>query len=168
MTGYKYDTLMRQWYRQDGSSLTRNSCGHLQEKLKEKFGIDVRNALWKHWNGGVFLFNDESTDFLDFWHNATMAIFEDKEWKTRDQGTLIGTAWKFGLIDHPTLPIAFNLIADFNTDNFTTDRLEYLGDLTFNVGIKKKTIKPHFIHVYHHWGDAGWDVWRDVEKHIAG
>lgn len=162
-TGFKYDKVEKKWYRADGTSLTRNSCGHLQEKLKEKFDVDIQFSLWKHWNGGVFLFNDESSDFLEFWHNATMAIFADKDWKIRDQGTLIATVWKFGLMDHVTLPISFNLIADFNNDT-----MEYLGDLTFNIGIAKKIIKPHFIHLYHHWGDAGWHVWRDVEKHING
>jgi len=162
-TGFSYNYETQQWYRPDGSSLTRISCAHLQEKLREKFGIDVKLPLWKHWNGGVFLFNDESSDFLEYWHNATMAIFADKDWKTRDQGTLIGTVWKFGLMEHVTLPIAFNLIADYNNET-----IEYLGNLTFNIGIDKKTIKPHFIHVYHHWGDEGWDVWRDIEKHILG
>jgi len=122
----------------------------------------VNSPLWQHWNGGVFLFNDTSTDFLEYWHKTTMAIFEDKEWKTRDQGTLVATVWKFGLKDHVTLPISYNLIADYNNET-----IEYLGDLTFKVGIAKKIIKPHFIHLYHHWGDRGWDVWRDVEKYIA-
>jgi len=162
-TGFTYDQTEKKWYRADGSSLTRLSCTHLEEKLKEKFNINISSPTWRHWNGGVFLFNDESADFLDFWHNATMAIFADKDWKTRDQGTLIATVWKFGLMDHVTLPISFNLIADFNNDT-----IEYLGDLTFNIGTERKTIKPHFIHVYHHWGDTEWKVWRDVEKHITG
>jgi hypothetical protein len=168
-TGFKYDKETKKYYRVDGISLpARHCCAHLEEKLSEKFGIHVHPSDWQHWNGGVFLFNDESSGFLEFWHNATIAIFEDKEWRTRDQGTLIATAWQFGLMDHVTLPIAYNLIADYNSETYDSDKIEYLGNLTFNIGIAKKTIKPHFIHLYHHWGDAGWHVWRDVEKHITG
>jgi hypothetical protein len=90
-----------------------------------------------------------------------MDIFKDKAWRTRDQGTLAATVWHFGLQDHPTLPLAFNLIADFNNKN-----IEYCGELTFRIVTSQKIIKPHFIHIYHHWGDTQWHVWRDVAKHI--
>jgi len=162
-TGFSYDPATKQWSRQDGTSLTNLSCGHLIEKLDEKFGIRVSPSSWQHWNGGVFLFNDDSADFLDHWHRATMEIFKDKAWRIRDQGTLAATVWHFGLQDHPTLPLTFNLIADYNNKT-----IEYSGELTFRIGSSRKIIKPHFIHVYHHWGDTQWQVWRDVAKHIQG
>jgi hypothetical protein len=47
---------------------------------------------WQHWNGGVFLFDDSSVEFLSSWHEKTvMRIFDLPNWKTRDQGTLIAT-----------------------------------------------------------------------------
>ncbi len=162
-TGFNYDSKNEEWFRADGTSLTRLSCTHLLDKLKEKFGVSVSPATWQHWNGGVFLFNDDSYEFMDYWHNATMEIFKDKEWKTRDQGTLAATVWHFGLQQHKTLPIDFNLIADYNNET-----IEYTGNLTFKLGPNKKEIKPHFAHVYHHWGDKTWAVWQDVEKHITG
>lgn len=162
-TGFSYDTGTKEWSRQDGSSLTVLSCGHLVEKLNEKFAIRVAPSDWQHWNGGVFLFGDESSDFLDYWHTATMAIFKDNAWKTRDQGTLAATVWHFGLQEHPTLPLEFNLIADYNNKS-----IEYCGELAFRLGTSREIVKPHFIHVYHHWGDTQWQVWRDVAKHIQG
>jgi hypothetical protein len=160
-TGFSYDYTTKQWHRPDGTSLTVLNCEHLFIKLRGKFNVDIRPLTWQHWNGGVFLFRDGSYNFLDKWHNATMEIFQDKAWKTRDQGTLAATVWHFGLQDHPTLPIAFNLIADYNNKS-----IEYRGSLTFQIGSSKKIIKPHFVHVYHHWGDTQWDVWQDVAKHI--
>ena len=162
-TGFNYNSELKQWFRADGTSLTRLSCNHLIEKLNTKFQVQIEPSHWQHWNGGVFLFNDGSSDFLDYWHYATMEIFKNKDWKTRDQGTLAATVWHFGLKDHATLSIAYNLIADYNNET-----IEYAGDLTFKIGVYRKSIKPHFIHVYHHWGDAGWEAWRDIAKHIGG
>jgi hypothetical protein len=162
-TGFMYSSETKEWSRPDGSSLTRLSCTHLIDKLSEKFDVHVKPSYWQHWNGGVFLFNDESHSFLEYWHNATMEIFKDKNWKTRDQGTLAATVWQFCLKDHPTLPIAYNLIADHNNET-----IEYAGGLAFKIGRSKKNIKPHFVHIYHHWGDTAWAAWRDVAKHIAG
>ena len=163
-TGFKYSSTRKEWYRADGSSLTKLSCGHLLEKIEEKFKINVNPHNWQHWNGGVFLFNDESHDFLNFWHDITMMIFNEIEWKTRDQGTLAVSVWHFSLQNHKTLPISYNLIADYNNDS-----LQYLGDLTFSIGDhNKKQITPYFIHVYHHWGDQDWALWKDIERKIRG
>jgi hypothetical protein len=160
-TGFRYDYKTKQWSRPDGTSLTVLSCTHLLDALAQKFDVHV-SAGWRHWNGGVFLFRDDSSAFLNFWHHATMEIFRDKAWKTRDQGTLAATVWHFGLQEQPTLPLEYNLIADYNNKDIMYD-----GGLTFSVGSSHKKVKPHFVHVYHHWGDTSWQVWNDVVKHTA-
>lgn len=160
-TGFIYDKDNQDWSRPDGSSLSRLSCTHLHDNISEQFGVAVHPATWRHWNGGVFLFDDRSFDFLDFWHEATIGIFAHDRWRTRDQGTLAATVWHFGLQDHRTLPLSYNLIADYHNKGIT-----YAGDLTFQIGASGSLIRPHFIHIYHHWGDETWQVWRDVRQHI--
>jgi hypothetical protein len=137
-------------------------CNHLAEQIQTTFGVIISNKKWQHWNGGVFLFDERGYDFLNRWHDKTMQIFALSEWKARDQGTLIATAWELGLQNHPTLPYRFNLIADYNHH-----ALKHLGELTFEVGEQRETVKPDFIHVYHHWADHAWDVWQAIEKHIG-
>ncbi|MBD3407305.1 MAG: hypothetical protein GF411_14400 [Candidatus Lokiarchaeota archaeon] len=81
--------------------------GKLQDKIREKFDIDV-DLDWHIWNGGLFLFDKQSHDFLNTWYNYTLAIFDDKEWSDRDQGTLIAAVWKHKLESHYTLPREYN------------------------------------------------------------
>ena len=81
----------------------------------------------------------------------------DKEWVTRDQGALIATVWEFGMEKHPTLPIEFNFIADYNHPTMI-----YKGEFRFDVSEDLKNVQPHFIHIYHHWGDKEWTLWKDV------
>ena len=88
-----------------------------------------------------------------------MQIFNDSEWKTRDQGTLIATVWEFGLQNQKTLPVEYNFIADYGHPTMI-----YLGDLTFDINEKKKNIHSFFIHIYHHWGDENWKLWQDIER----
>jgi len=162
-TGFIWDESKQEWLSEFGESITNLACNHLLEAIHSKFKIEVKNQNWQHWNGGVFLFDDTSTDFLEQWHMNTLTIFNDENWKTRDQGTLIATVWKFNLQNHPTLSLVYNLIADYHNKS-----IQYKNNLSFCVGNDKKFIIPHFIHVYHHWGDKEWAVWNDVEKHILG
>ncbi|MDP6909843.1 MAG: hypothetical protein QF371_10070, partial [Flavobacteriales bacterium] len=99
-TGLRYNRWKRTWVDADGADVWLDDCDHLIERIKDKFGITVGDRKWQHWNGGVFLFNDQSHAFLDAWFEKTMDIFKDPNWKTRDQGTLIATAWEFGLDEH--------------------------------------------------------------------
>ncbi|MBS1618767.1 MAG: hypothetical protein JST76_09630 [Bacteroidetes bacterium] len=161
-TGFCYDPESREWSRPDGSSLTRLSCTHLHDHIRDRFGVTVHPATWQHWNGGVFLFDDRSFDFLDYWHQATISIFSDTAWRTRDQGTLAASVWHFGLQQHPMLPVSYNLIADYHNKG-----IAYRGGLTWQIGTSGALVHPHFIHIYHHWGDEDWLVWRDVKQHIT-
>lgn len=158
---WRWNDATSRWVGPDGRDVFDLQCPHLAQYISEKFGIAVSDKNFQHWNGGVFLFDDASHQFLESWHRKTMAIFKDPRWKTRDQGTLIATAWEFGMQHNPLLPVEFNFIADYNHPTMV-----YKNNLTFDVDENHQNVRPHFIHIYHHWGDAGWKVWNDVEAHV--
>ena len=139
-----------------GEDIWYDECNHLTEYINNTFNIDVRTKNWQHWNGGVFLFNDSSHDFLDAWHKKTMHIFSLPQWKTRDQGTLIATAWEFGLNNHQTLSKQYNFIADYYNNGVKINPQENVitddGFIT--------SYKPTLVHVYHHWMDYSWPIWQ--------
>lgn len=141
---------------EDGRDVFKNHCHHLIQYIDSKWQIKVADPNWQHWNGGVFLFSDDSKEFMDTWHNYTMEIFKDPNWKTRDQGTLIATVWKLGLQKHPTLDKKWNLILDYYNQ-----QLEILDDGQITLDGKTK-INPEFVHIYHHWGDTGWGIWNKI------
>jgi len=129
-------------------------------QIAETFEISIKEKNWQHWNGGVFLFNHESDGFLNAWHKKTMRIFTLPNWKTRDQGTLIATAWEFGLNNHATLSKKWNFIADyFNNGLMLNSNEGLITDDGF-----KTSYKPEFMHIYHHWGKQDWDVWQWIEN----
>jgi len=153
---YRFNFWQRTWIKQDGKPLSPNRCTHLHDAIKNKFGY-ILEKDWQHWNGGVFLFNNQSHTFLEQWHQNTLSIFEDSYWKIRDQGTLIVTVLQNNLQNHPLLPEKFNFIADFYKPEITVDKSKsslLKGD---------KIIQPAMIHIYHHWGDEQWDVWQFVK-----
>jgi hypothetical protein len=143
----------------DGRLLWGLSCNHLQEKIQGKFNTTISHANFQHWNGGVFLFDDQSHEFLDTWFNKTMEIFKDAQWKTRDQGTLIATVWELGLQNHPTLSKKWNLIADYNNPF-----LKWVED-EIQLGATEK-YKPALVHVYHHFGDETWSFWNELLEKV--
>ncbi len=155
--GYSFSYQSRQWKKIDEKRLIQaNECTHLHEAIRKKFGIIIP-ANYQHWNGGVFLFDKSSADFMQQWHENTLSIFNDKYWKTRDQATLIVTAFQKGLEHHTTLPENFNFIADF----YQTDI--YPHPTRPSAFFKKsKIIEPSFIHIYHQWQNDEWDVWQRV------
>jgi len=136
-------------------------CDHLSELIKTTFDIDNADKNWHHWNGGVFLFNHKSKDFLEYWHEATLKTFNDSRWKTRDQGTLIASAWKFNLQNHKRLPEIYNFIADYYKKNLSYDKHKGFSTDKF-----KTLINPCLIHVYHEFGRKDWDVWQAIEERI--
>ena len=73
-----------------------STCDHLRESILRKFGVPVTSGNWRLWNGGVFLFDKDSADFLTVWHELTRQILTDSLWRTRNQGTLATTVWKCG------------------------------------------------------------------------
>lgn len=149
------------WLNQKGEDIySVANCTHLEEQLAEKFEVTV-NSTWQHWNGGVFLFNSASTEFMDKWFDKTMKIFEDAYWKTRDQGTLIATVWEMGLQEAGTLPQEFNFLADRKNLH-----LKFKEKKGFSFDDFLTCITPSFIHVYHDFGITGWDVWDYIDSTI--
>lgn len=141
----------------DGRPVFKDSCIHLTQLIQKKFSITIDNVNWQHWNGGVFVFHTGNNLFMQTWHELTMQIFNDPEWKTRDQGTLVATVWKLGLQKHPMLGSEWNLIIDYYTPG-----IDLTEDGLFI--IKGKRVSPNFIHVYHHFGDASWSLWNKIES----
>lgn len=160
-TGLVYNKWTKKWYNQQGEDIWYDECNHLTEFIKNTFGIAINDKNWQHWNGGVFLFNHESDAFLNAWHQKTMHIFTLPNWKTRDQGTLIATAWEFGLNNqHPTLLKKWNFIADYNNIGVKINTQSgYITDDGFI-----SSYMPAFVHVYHHWGNKEWNIWQWIEN----
>jgi len=154
-SGLKWNHLKGYPALPDGRSLWKLSCNHLKEQIAETFDIAVKNDHFQHWNGGVFLFDDSSHDFLNMWHESTLEIFKNPRWKTRDQGTLIKTVWQFGLQEHPTLNKKWNLIADYHNPF-----LRWEGNVV-HIGAQE-SYTPALLHVYHHFGDETWDFWNTI------
>jgi hypothetical protein len=159
--GLNYNRLLNDIQTDDRKSIWRDRCNHLAEGIYEKFGIQITEPDWQHWNGGVFLFSTESAELMDTWHQLTLAIFKDEKWKTRDQGTLIATVWKLGLQNHTTLDNQWNLILDYYNPH-----VEIFEDGKISLdGKHKKT--PQLVHIYHHWGDTSWEVWKKIRVLIS-
>lgn len=157
--GFRYNIFSNTIKDKKGRSIWISQCDHLQAYINNKFDIKVKNANWQHWNGGVFLFGDTSHSFLNTWHELTMEIFNDPLWKTRDQGTLIATAWKYNLQKHPTLNEKWNYICDDNNKLFGYREAD--GAITKN---QKKYSFPDFVHIYHRYGDNTWDFWNWINQ----
>ena len=158
---FRYNRFRSKWHEKgEGEVFDSSGCKHLIETIQEKFQIAIHDSKWQHWNGGVFLFNDSSREFLDSWHKMTIEIFNDKFWKTRDQGTLVAAVWKYALQNHRCLDEKFNFLADFNNNGITTS-----NDKDRLIAFKgNKLIYPAFIHVYHHFGNKEWDIWIAIEE----
>lgn len=158
-SSFRFDGTERIWKNAEGTPVFMYQCDHLREQIQAKFGIEVTQPNWQHWNGGVFLFNEDSLEFLDAWHKMTMEIFEDPQWKTRDQGTLIATVWKMQVQDQGTLPIEFNFLADYYNP-----KLRFDPERGFSLDNFKHAHRPYFAHIYHQWGNEEWSVWQWVKS----
>lgn len=161
-TSWRWNRQSQHWISPEGNDIEEIKCDHLALYIFEKFKIEVKDKCWQHWNGGVFLFDENSHAFLEAWHQKTLIIFEDAKWQTRDQGTLIATAWEFGMQRQKTIPIHFNFLADYHHPT-----MKYLHNFTFCFKDTSHKIKPSFLHIYHQWGNSGWDVWKEVESLIT-
>ncbi|KGE86138.1 MAG: hypothetical protein ACE362_03860 [Phaeodactylibacter xiamenensis] len=157
-SAFRWDGLTLSWQDSEGRKISWPSSDALRQLIHQKFGVHINQKNWQHWNGGVFLFGRASIPFLEQWHAWTLEIFHDPKWKTRDQGTLIATVWKYGLENHSTLPIEYNFIADYYHP-----RIQYNGDLSFRFRGSPDCIRPFLLHIYHHFGDTSWPLWLDVE-----
>lgn len=142
-------------------------CNHLREALLCTFGIDVRRPDYRLWNGGVFLFDEGSADFLALWHRMSVAIMADPYWRTRDQGTLAATAWRLGIQDQRVLPREFNFIVDCMKGVAPARRSDLPPGESFvrtDYSLGQEGT-PHLIHFVNGGvGRRGWRNWDDVEQ----
>ena len=154
-------------------SCLHEPCDHLRDRIRGKFGVEVSDPDWQHWNGGVFLFDSESVDFMDTWHRYTTSILLDPHWKTRDQGTLIATAWKFQLQNQPTLPTAYNYIVNAMrgiemSKRATAPISEYFVNVSYSFDPNSTLTHPRFLHFINGGvGARGWRNWDDAEARLA-
>lgn len=160
-TGFTFDARRNTWLNRHGDDIWVNECGHLIQYIQEDLGITIAERNWQHWNGGMFLFQDSSHAFLDRWHQHTMQIFDNPRWKTRDQGTLAATVWEMGLQHHPTLDKKWNFIADYYKHG-----LDFRENGEFTDDGWHTTRCPAFVHIYHHFGDEQWPLWRFVKNKV--
>ncbi len=146
------------WYNKNHEDITPETlnCDHLSEHIKLKFSLTIPSC-WRHWNGGVFLFNQASVDFLDYWHRITLAEFKDNRTKTRDQATLAISAWKFNLQNIKTFSVRYNFIAEYNNAD-----IRWRDEKGYTYNGFKSIFEPVMLHVYHHWDDTSWDIWLSV------
>jgi len=159
-SNFKLKKINKRWTDKNGKDIcVTPKCNHLIMNIKKKFNVRIKKNNWKHWNGGVFLFNKSSVEFMDMWHFFTMEIFSDKKWVIRDQGTLAATTWKLGLQNQKRLPQEFNFIADFYNHNLLYDK-----NLGFSTDNFKSYINPYFVHVYHGFGKKEWHIWNLIEN----
>lgn len=156
---WRWNKIKRRWYGPDGRDVYDLQCYHLVDYINQRFGVHIANPDFQHWNGGVFLFDDSSREFMDTWFEKTMQAFTFPDWYTRDQGTLIATVWKLGLQNNPLLPRRFNFIADYHNTQLMMDDEGNFSDDAF-----RTKVKPALIHIYHNFGMKGWDIWDYVEQ----
>ena len=152
-------------------------CEHLLSAIRKKFGVRITDKAWRHWNGGVFVFDRESDEFMDLWHKYTLSIFRDPYWKVRDQGTLAATAWAMGLQSHPTLPRKFNLIVDpYALDRAPRSKRKSVNpaklpaDTRYSLnGGSSAESRPILLHFINGGvGMRGWKNWDDAEHLLNG
>lgn len=160
---YRFDETRGEWVDGAGERVFHGPCDHLRAAIAEDFGVAVADPDWQHWNGGVFLFDagadSAAAPFLDSWHELTVASFSLPRWRTRDQGTLIAAAWKHGLENQATLPKEFNFLADYHKPG-----LHFDAGRGFSFDGRAGFVRPYLVHIYHHWGDRDWAVWRWLES----
>ncbi|NRA48970.1 MAG: hypothetical protein HRU12_07535 [Phaeodactylibacter sp.] len=157
-TTFQWNDKDKVWKNNLGQTVEWPGSNLLKGQIKKDFQVEIEETHWRHWNGGVFLFSEAAIPFLNQWHDWTLAIFDNPSWKTRDQGTLAAVAWDNGLANHPTLPVAYNLIADYYTKDF-----EYLGNFEFKDKCGRLVL-PKLLHIYNETGNQSWQLWQDVEE----
>jgi hypothetical protein len=158
-TEIRFDKVSKSWINKSGQNIWDDSCRCLENQIRTDLNINVANENWHHWNGGVFLFSQNSTSFLDDWHKLTLNTFNLPNWKTRDQGSLIATVWKHELQDRIPLDTKWNFLVDANNE-----AIVFNEDGIGSIDGGRHTFKTEFAHIYHRFGDTTWPIWQNVVK----
>jgi len=148
------------WQNKNGQALVPKSkhCSHLRDYIKSNYSITIPEN-WAHWNAGVFLFGKQSEAFMQKWHIYTMNEIQKGHIKPYDdQATLSVCAWEFGISNRKRLPVKFNFITDLGNNN-----VKYDAEKGYTYNNFETVFDPAFLHVYHHWGNKRWSIWRSVE-----
>ncbi len=156
--GIRFNSVGNFWETKEGKKFEFKApvCNHLTEYLEKAYKVTIPSN-WQHWNGGVFLFDDSSHDFLNYWHEQTIKEFSNPHTKTRDQGTLALSVWKFGLQNQPTIPQEFNWITEYANNDISWEKSKgYTRD-----GFRT-IFNPKLLHIYHEWGNKDWSIWQSV------
>jgi len=157
-SGIRYNQKEAYWESKEGKIFEFKSpvCNHLTEYLQNQYHINIPEN-WQHWNGGVFIFDIASSDFLNYWHEKTINEFSNPKTKTRDQGTLALTVWTFGLQNHPLIPQEYNWITEY-----AKNEIRYEKERGYTKDGFKTSFTPNLLHIYHEWGTIGWSIWDSV------
>jgi hypothetical protein len=146
----------------------QGACPHLREAASRTLSVEIPKGDWTHWNGGVFVFDERSREFLHAWHRIALKILADPYWKTRDQGALAAAVWSLGLQDLAPLPQRFNFIVDCMR-GISVDRRPSASVKDFQVrhdyslGAHSEYLQPRLIHFINGGiGRTGWRHWDDV------
>lgn len=159
-TGFVFNNDKKFWTRKNQKNdVTILKCNHLHQAINKYFNIKILPENWQHPNGGVFLFDKTSSEFLNQWHQFTMEIFNKPHWKTRDQGTLAACMWKHGIQNNKLLSSNFNYIIDYNKNDTS-----YNIDKGFSKNKSTNTDNPYLVHVCNHFNDTNWALWNDIMK----
>lgn len=162
ITGFNFNSQNNYWTLPGSQyDVTKPRCVHLHDAISKEFSVNIHPENWQHPNGGVFLFNKFSIDFLERWHSLTLEIFAKSAWKTRDQGTLATAFWEFNLQQNDLISEKYNYIIDYFCDN-----IDYDKDLGFSKNNFKTSIHPKMVHVFHRFGDKNWDIWNYITSLI--
>ena len=151
------------WYDSNGNLLRPETphCSHLREFLSAKEGLEIP-ADFRHWNGGVFLFDRASEHIMQTWHQLSCDLMKNKQIRTKyiDQVSLIMTAFRYGFHDKAPLPVKYNFITDAENS-----QVAWHPDKGYTCDGFNTVFHPAFLHVYHHWGKSDWSIWQSVKHH---
>jgi hypothetical protein len=158
---FRFDAAAGVWTDGAGEAVFHAGCDHLRAAIAERLGVAIDEPDWQHWNGGVFLFDHRAAPFFETWNAMTRAVVADPRFRPRDQGALVAAVWRHGLQRQATLPVEFNYLADYQKPGLEID-----PERGFTVD-GERYVRPFFAHVYHHFGDRDWPVWRWIEAQVA-
>jgi glycosyltransferase involved in cell wall biosynthesis len=151
---------------------TKSECDHLHAAIRRQFGVNITDKTWQHWNGGVFVFDEAAAEFMEHWHQNTLAAFKNPYWQARDQGTLAATVWELKLQNHPNLPPGFNFIVDPwlgvpRARRNLVQAHELLPNQSYSLQGNSTKPRPRFVHFINGGiGKRGWKNWDDAERLI--